>query len=348
MPNRLLRKIFNRPVASGHSLHACIESAYEAASGTDIAVLNNLALDHRVPVEREASFRDFCTNLMAGNTRSLFQLLKSYEEREVRLKGTLGHQQPAYLRPENGLNLLHGDLDFRKEVLDSATRLVTVKTGRDVNDGLRRRLAMRFGSDRVDPVDPRALLDVFFDGLSFAEQRSLLSESLVEALNPRRGSDPFSTPDPSCVWATFESDLAPFLAAGPNRWFEFLGLKKYRGEGIAFVVAYKVFDTGALARPTQIDAGLYPPHMPPPPASGHASSTLPWGQLCGQRGAREMLLHQEIVESDRLSVIRWARYVFSADGPSVEELYRARTRRLRYWSRLSPSHREIMKQWLRS
>ena len=350
MPHRLRRKLFNRPIGPAHRLYARIDVACGSVAGVNTAILNNLVLDHRVAQQREDAFLQFCRDFGPLGSEPLLGLLRSYQNREVQLKGVPRSRIPAYLRDENGANLLHGNLDFEREILDSATRLVTVKTSWQIEAGLRRRLAARVGSHALDPGDSASIAEVFFREVPEPEQGSLLLAALVESLNSPRGASTAPASDPGCVWAAFESDLRPYLAQEPSAWFEFLGLQKHRGQGIAFVIAYRASDTGGIALPTQLDAGVYPPHMPPPPppAADRLARTLPWGPLCGQQGAREMLVHQEVVEQRRLSVLSWKRYAFDADGPTPEELFKARIRRLRFWSRVDKSHRTLVSQWISS
>lgn len=338
MASRLRRKLFNRPIQPSHPLYPCIDGTCSMVrKELDTGVLNNLVLDHRVSEERERAFTDFC-RLEADPDDTLVNLLAKYEDNEIKLKKD-PEKRPAYLRDENLKNLRYGSLKVHDDPLDPSTRLVTIKTIRCTVllaklDEMSPDASRAFGG-----TDSSTILDRF-SALSRHQQERTLQECLSAQLTQRHGETK-RLARPGCVWAAYESDMRKHLKQPASVWWEYLGLLKRESEGIALALSYRVSDASALVTPTQLDAGNYPPHMPPLP--GQPSSTLPWGSLCGQAGAREVLLHQEIMEVSRFTILRWERFKFDKSGPTAKELHQARHRRLAHWGR---NHREIFRQWL--
>ena len=114
------------------------------------------------------------------------------------------------------------------------------------------------------PVDLPAWLDekLMAHSLTAPAQHPFL-KALVRHMSATRVSLPY---EPSWVttWSAFES-----LAGGdPRRWQPLVGVPPRNTPRWLLLLVYPVWMTDLLVRPSQMDAGWFAEHFPPPPVAG--------------------------------------------------------------------------------
>jgi hypothetical protein len=68
------------------------------------------------------------------------------------------------------------------------------------------------------------------------------------------------------TWVVRLSEFQPFIAQGPHRWLEVVGVPKETWPRWVALLAYPAVEAGTIARPTQLDAGWDCCHFPSPAA----------------------------------------------------------------------------------
>lgn len=113
-------------------------------------------------------------------------------------------------------------------------------------------------------------LDRQLSGIENASEAVLRDQPFLKALltwmNEDRGKNPYQP-----AWATYWGSFALGDTDSPERWEERLGVRSaFTQPRWLLLLRYTVREARLLVRPTQLDAGWYPPHFPPPPEAGLA------------------------------------------------------------------------------
>jgi len=99
------------------------------------------------------------------------------------------------------------------------------------------------------------------------------------------------------VWATRWDLFELFVGEGANRWRQVFGVRpEPEPPSWLLVLKYKATEAGELYRPTQLDAGWYGFHFPPPELEGYAMDLA---------GAADQLVPEYIHEQTDHSVGHW-------------------------------------------
>lgn len=225
------------------------------------AVAVNLRYDHRVSEERERAFDAFvrhpCTDY------DLRRALKAYFEKKVRER-----RLPHYVYSDlNYNNLLNGQPGVRPQIKPD-TRLVRVL---DLN-GLkgvflwaqnekkyRGAWGRTFDRFPTDIGNDAAVMD-FLDEKMESRSAEGFVKTVLDVLSAHRSEKKPYQP----VWVTTWMAFKDYVAEGPDRWHQVLGMHKPTPCWLV-LLRYTVREAGTIARPTQLDGGWYQFHFPSPP-----------------------------------------------------------------------------------
>jgi hypothetical protein len=266
------------------------------------AVELNLRNDHRVSVQREDKFRGVAN---APDTAwALFLALKAYFENWVRRPQTPDFLVPS-LNEENFRDIYHdvwlvrildltGLIDPLKIARKGPGADWTAETatllsafGTFVEDG---RAA---GASPSEIVRMNDWIDSEFAGVADPDRQGAFLSSIFEILSPNADEERARFHP---TWVARWHEFEPSLDAGPQRWAQVMGLK-YDTPRRLIPLKYRARRSGGLVRPTQLDAGLHPYHVPSPPnhpgegSQGHPMDLSPPN---GQGKLIDEYIHQEI------------------------------------------------------
>ena len=259
-----------------------------------IAIACNIRHDHRVSLEREQAFDDFCHQ--PRTAEELQQAFSYYFREKIRTKGKPHFIYPHFVYFEiNGNNLIHGHPKLStlsassKPAINKEQKLVRILDINNLRNAFRwlRDVSHRrpkwedsfkayYSSSRtLASRDEQQWIDTWLDMMLDPHDTSCREnfiEAVLEMLNCIRHEKAFQ-PTWATTWEAFESH-AMTTASDPNpdRWVQILGLGKNLPGHWYIVLTYKVAEAGTLARPTQLDSDWYEYHFPSP-----EETPLEWG-----------------------------------------------------------------------
>jgi len=255
-------RVFGRDYAATHpyrlALRGVLERCDQDTQG-DWAVAFNLMDDQRVSVEEEDRLKTY-TGTAPGAT-TLTEGVVTYFKKEVRWA-----DRPAFLAAHNSVNR------------------IPVTTGHPANPGLHP------GLDLVRVLVLTWLKEVYWRNVDHpsGEFRELdghekdldyfrawlkrkcqasgfpldgFVDATLRMLNQDRRKYRFHP-----VWATPWEDFEPFMADGPTRWRQILGVRPRQPDSSVWLILlkYKVYEAGDLCRPNQLHSDWCCCHYPSP------------------------------------------------------------------------------------